>query len=192
MKMTKEEVIEALQRKVVTYEYDLVGTEVLVVIMDAIKLVKQIDESKPEKSVVSEEEDEWLKRLKIAYPMQTDQLYFISRQGWGHDFGFTSDNTKYTLSYKAYESKEDTEHVKERLINAILHGYTVKKEKRYIVEIPNNVEGRYNLLVKNHEGKIILGNFDNEACKNYPNSKLTEAEIKKDFEWALKFKKEVE
>lgn len=68
----------------------------------------------------------------------------------------------------------------------------MKKTKRYIVEIPNNLEGCYNLLVKNHDDKIILGNFDSEVCKNYPNTKLTEAEIRKDFEWAWRFAEEVE
>ena len=156
----------------------------------ALGSINELD--KVEKPVLSEAEDEWLKRLKIAYPFRPDQLHIIARQGWGYDFEYTVGNTEYKLSYEPYKSKEGTDYVKIRLIKAILYGYTVQKEKRYIVEIPNNVEGCYNLLVKNHEGKIILGNFDNETCKNYPNSKLTEDEIKKDFDWAWQFKKEVE
>ncbi|HCT82923.1 hypothetical protein Si064_00894 [Streptococcus infantarius subsp. infantarius] len=187
--MNKKEAIEKIEKEKSNLNAweDLTRNHALDV---ALTIVKELDE--PEKPVLSEGEDKWLKGLKITYPMQTDQLYFVSRQGWGHDFEYTRCNTKYTLSYKTYEPKEDTEHAKERLINAILYGYTVKKTKRYIVEIPNNLEGCYNLLVKNHDDKIILGNFDSEVCKNYPNTKLTEAEIKQDFEWTWQFAEEVD
>lgn len=156
----------------------------------ALGVINELD--KAEKPVLSEAEDEWLKRLTIAYPFRPDRLHIVARQGWGYDFEYRVCDAEYKLSYEPYKSKESTDSVKIRLINAILHGYTVQKEKRYIVEIPNNAEGQYTLLFKNHEGKIILGNFDNKACKNYPNVKLTEAEIKKNFQWALQFKKEVE
>lgn len=159
----------------------------------ALGVFKELDKSEKEKPVLSEAEDEWLKGLQIFYPMRSDQIYIVARQGWGYDFEYRVADKEYRLSYEPYKSKECTDYVKIRLLNAIIYGYTVNKEKRYIVEIPNNVEGQYTLLFKNHEGKIILGNFDNEACKNYPNVHLTEDEIKKDFEWTLqlKFAKEV-
>jgi hypothetical protein len=82
----------------------------------------------------------------------------------------------------------------ETLVKMKLYGYEVEKEKLYTVEIPNpNSKGinKIYLCKENNTGKVYLckGNFNPSKNKNL---KLTEAEIKKDFDWAWRFAKEVE
>ena len=80
-----------------------------------------------------------------------------------------------------------------KFITAILFGYEVEKEKLYTVEIPNpnGDSNRYGLCKV--DGKIIIGSFVFGLNKAI-NTKLTESEIKQDFEWAWDagFAKEVE
>ena len=83
-------------------------------------------------------------------------------------------------------------------ITAILFGYTVEKEKLYTVEIPDP-HGIYKIryLYKNgfgSGGNIRIGGTDYRDIFLNVTTHLTEAEIKKDFEWAWDagFAKEVE
>lgn len=80
------------------------------------------------------------------------------------------------------------------LINMHQFGYTVQKEKLYVVEIPNpNVKGDNKIFLckDDNAGKILI-------CKGkfnpYKNKCLwlTETEIRKDFDWAWQFREEVE
>lgn len=78
------------------------------------------------------------------------------------------------------------------LINMHQFGYTIKKEKLYTVEIPNpNAPIEYHSkLAKNHKGDIVIEVQDwlnRDECYQ-----LTESEIRKDFDWAWQFAKEVE
>lgn len=85
----------------------------------------------------------------------------------------------------------------EIIAKAWLYGYTVEKEKLYTVEIPNpnrasNKAVKKLMLFKTSADSPIIeigfmGNPDSPLCK------LTEAEIRKDFEWAWQqgFVKEV-
>lgn len=79
------------------------------------------------------------------------------------------------------------------MAEAWINGYTVKKEKLYTVEIPNpNANGRNKIYLckADNTGKVYLckGNFNPKKNKNL---RLTEAEIRKDFDWAWQWKKEV-
>lgn len=70
---------------------------------------------------------------------------------------------------------------------------TVEKEKLYTVEIPNPHAKGHNkiyLCKDGNTGKVYLckGNFNPKKNKNL---RLTEKEIKKDFDWAWQWKKEV-
>ncbi|MCK1203009.1 DUF1642 domain-containing protein [Streptococcus uberis] len=84
------------------------------------------------------------------------------------------------------------------LVTLIVNGpdaVTVEKEKLYTVEIPNpnrasNKAVKKLMLFKTSADSPIIeigfmGNPDSPLCK------LTEAEIRKDFEWAWQWKKEV-
>ena len=79
--------------------------------------------------------------------------------------------------------------------------YEVEKKKLYTVEIPNPNGGEYGrvFLGKYSSGKVGLHcwtsykqiDFD-DSWKKDKVAQLTEAEIKKDFEWAWQFAEEVE
>lgn len=83
------------------------------------------------------------------------------------------------------------------MAEAWINGYTVEKEKLYTVEIPNpNREGRGHakFVLERQGNKVFLVKRKSKDCYYNKNSNhLTEAEIRKDFEWAWqqKFAKEV-
>lgn len=78
----------------------------------------------------------------------------------------------------------------ETLVKMKLFGYEVDKDKLYRVELPNpnGDSNRYGLCKV--DGRIIIGSFVFGLNKAI-NTKLTEAEIKKDFAWAWEFAEEV-
>ncbi len=67
-------------------------------------------------------------------------------------------------------------------------GYTIEQEKLYTVEIPNpNRSGKGHAkfrLEKTGNKVVLVKRKSNECYQNKPNQKLTESEIKQDFEWA--------
>ena len=79
------------------------------------------------------------------------------------------------------------------LVNMHQFGYEVEKEKVYTVEIPiaNSPLGYHYVLRKTTSGEIIIDSFFTNNWGNYDYCQLTEAEIKKDHDWALKYAKEV-
>ncbi|MGH2329566.1 DUF1642 domain-containing protein [Streptococcus uberis] len=82
------------------------------------------------------------------------------------------------------------------LVTLIVNGpdaVTVEKEKLYTVEIPNpNKEGFEKLVLgKRYNNKIAICLTPNENWEKLGAYKLTEQEIKKDFDWAWQWKKEV-
>ena len=82
------------------------------------------------------------------------------------------------------------------LVKMRLFGYEIEKEKLYTVEIPNpnNIGAERTVLMKNGFNQIVMlrvyDHSDNwRTVKGY---QLTESEIKKYFEWAWQWAKEVE
>lgn len=69
--------------------------------------------------------------------------------------------------------------------------YEVDKEKLYTVELPNPNDFVHTILHRTEKGIIISYSAD-ENYKNIKENQLTEAEIKKDFEWAWQFAEEVQ
>ena len=104
---------------------------------NAIFIVKQLDE--PEKPLLTKEEAEWLEKLKESksYLNKYDLLYFISRQGFGYTFSFKTHGEEIVLKDDDNDYRND-EKVKERLVNAVLYGYEVGKEKLYKVSFKRN------------------------------------------------------
>ncbi|MGF1400219.1 DUF1642 domain-containing protein [Streptococcus infantarius] len=82
----------------------------------------------------------------------------------------------------------------ELFAKAWLYGYEVKKEKLYTVEIPNPNESDSGHIVlhKDEHNKVYIDWHYEDDWKLLKSLKLTEAEIKEDFEWAWQFAKEVE
>lgn len=195
--MNKQEVIEKINGLKMAFAIKLARSEkkslslssgaTVVELQDVIDIVNQIDE--PEKPILSKEEAEWLERLKKAKTF-TNCLYVIARQGWGHDFEFYIHEEKYKLSYRD-DNDEDSEQTKNRLVNALIYGYEVEKEKLYTVEIPNPHGLGHTVLVKDMYGNIFITYVMNSDWRKSKVNQLTEAEIKKDFDWAWQFAKEV-
>ncbi len=98
----------------------------------SLKTIKQIDE--PEKPILTKEEAEWLEHLKLIGNF-TYCLYIITRQGWGYDFEFSSHGKKYKLSCANKNDGDENELTKNRLVNALIYGYEVEKEKIYTVRL---------------------------------------------------------
>lgn len=89
---------------------------------------------------------------------------------------------------------ENHDYNAKKLHLAYLYGYTVEQEKLYTVEIPNpNIIGyEHTVLMKNVFNQIVIrmaygNNWRTDKCY-----RLTESEIKKDFEWAWKWSKPLE
>lgn len=79
----------------------------------------------------------------------------------------------------------------ETFAKAWLYGYEVEKEKLYTVEIPNPHGLGHTVLVKDMYGNIFITYVMNSDWRKSKVNQLTEAEIKKDFDWAWRFVEEV-
>lgn len=106
------------------------------------------------------------------------------------EFGLAICNDKKVKSLDA--SKWATQN-QETFAKAWLFGYEVEKEKLYTVEIPNPNRADVSLVLGSYnDGKVAIFAVFTDSWKYEKQYKLTEAEIKKDFEWAWQFAEEVE
>lgn len=188
--MNKQEAIEKIE-ELKKYSCGALGDDWISLGIDkALNVVKQLDE--PEKVVLTKEEAEWLEGLKeLSWLNKYDALYYITRQGLGHGFSYTANGHKVVL--ETPNKVDDMVDLKARLVNAMLFGHTVEKEKLYTVEIPNPNEPDSGHLVlrKDGKGKVFLDWYRSENWKGFDGVKLTESEIKEDFAWAWQFAEEV-
>ena len=98
-------------------------------------LISQLDE--PEKVTVSEEEAKFLETFDFNCENDvTTALYHVSRVGWGY---YLTDNNGIELKDLS-EGFRELENRK-RLTRAILDGYEVEKEKRYIIKLKGVPDG---------------------------------------------------
>jgi hypothetical protein len=179
--MNKQELIDKLKKQLTapseiddTYFnkfYDLA-------INYAIYFAEQLDE--PEKPVVPQFVADWYESIKDdfeynLYKLCTDfreQKLRADLNGW-----FSNDNNKPI----------------ETLVLMHKFGYEVEKEKLYTVEIPNPNRADVSLVLGLYnDGKVAIFAAFTDSWKYEKQYKLTEAEIKEDFEWAWQFAKEVE
>ena len=130
--INKQEVIEAIENERTNCDDTIWGGAYDEAIDDTLAIVRQLDE--PEKAVLSKEEAEWLEHLKLIGNF-THCLYVITRQGWGCDFEFRSHGKKYKLSCASENDGDENELTKNRLVNALIYGYEVEKEKRYTAKL---------------------------------------------------------
>ena len=160
--MNKREVIEKIKN-----DNSLTGG--LVEKSWAIYCIEQIHE--PQKPVVPNFVAEWIETHKRCMP-------FLS-----HLF---TDNLDEEL--KEWLDFSDNQNL---IAKAWIYGYTVETEKLYTVEIPNpnGDSNRYGLCKV--DGKIIIGSFM-FGLDRATNAKLTESEIKQDFDFLWKFAVPVE
>lgn len=100
-----------------------------------LALVRQLDE--PEKVKVSEEEAKFLKTFDFNCKSDvTAALYNISRTGYGYHL---TDNNSTELKGLSEEFRNIEN--RKRLIRAILFGYEVEEEKRYIIKLKGVPDG---------------------------------------------------
>ena len=124
-KMNKQELIKKYKR--LEGVWDAPGAETARQIF--LQDLEQLD--KPQKVKVSEEEAKFLETFDFNCESDvTIALYHVSRTGWGY---YLKDNDGIELKDLS-EGFRELENRK-RLIKAILDGYEVEKEKRYLVKL---------------------------------------------------------
>lgn len=122
--------------------------------------------SEPEKVKVSEEEAKFLKTFDFNCESSvTTALYHISRTGWGY---YLTDNDGVELK-DLTQGFRDLENRK-RLIKAVLDGYEIEKEKRYVVKIP--VVNQYLVRVKDEN---FLGFLSSKLRTYFTRKELEDA-----------------
>lgn len=177
--MNKQELIKKLKELLTTpseiegYDFDFddgydFGVE------HAISLAEQLDE--PEKPVVTKYVSDWIEWCK------KNNITFL-----GAGTAVCNNKNIRTLDASAWAMKNQ-----ETFAKAWFYGYEVEKEKLYTVEIPNPNHEECPILFKKGDGKVHII-FTSVPCwRTVKNAQLTESEIKKDFEWAFRWAKEVE
>lgn len=198
MMMNKQEVIELLKSQKITMPLSEKDKKFNTATDNAITVIEQIEEH--EKPVLNKEEAEWLDNLTNFFDTP-DALYYITRCGYGDGFIFDFWGDTYELPLEEGIGYGELCVIRERLINAVLYGYTVKKEKLFTVEIPNPNGDGYTktYLAKNDEGKVELYTWSDytsiefaDGWKQEENAQLTEEEIREDHNWAWKAKLAIE
>lgn len=174
--MNKQEAIEKIEacKSPFTSEDDTIFNYGL---DKALSIIKQLDE--PEQPVVSQFIADWYEEHKedLEYNLYRLCINFHERKLYGDLYEWF---------------KFDKNKPIETLILMHKFGYEVKKDKLYTVELPNPNSSEHFVLRKNGVNKIVADCYLSDNWKLYKNTWLTEAEIKKDFEWAWQFAKDVE
>lgn len=146
---------------------------------EALEIVNQLDE--PEKPVVPQFVADWIEWCKNNNVTLLGAMSPIDELGTA-----ICDDKK----VESLESSKWATRNQETFAKAWLFGYGVEKEKLYRVELPNpNGDSNMYGLCK-VDGRIIIGTFV-FGLNKASNAKLTEAEIKQDFEWTWQFAEEV-
>ena len=137
--------------------------------LEVIKLIEQLDE--PEKVVVSEEEAKFLKTFNFRRESDvTKALYYVSRTGFCYYLtdGFDTELKGLSEGFRKLENRK-------RLIRAILFGYEVEKEKRYLVKIKGEIEENclvYGLGIKRY---FFTRVYDSSKRNEHTRKQLEEA-----------------
>ncbi|HEO2149448.1 TPA: DUF1642 domain-containing protein [Streptococcus agalactiae] len=102
------------------------------------------------------------------------------------------------MSYQSDEVREWLTHNEREFYEAWLAypNITVEKENLYTVEIPNPNERQLSFVLMRHlSGNVsikVMHRDNLDLLKIDNNLQLTESEIRKDFDWAWQFRKDVE
>ena len=175
--MNKKEVIEEIEKEKSNFnawEHSVRNRA----LDDALAIVRKLDE--PEKPKVPQFVADWYEANKEDFE---NKVYDLCVQ-------FNNDNEELNKEVWCWFDCAANKPF-ETLVKMKLFGYEVDKEKLYRVELPNpnGDSNRYGLCKV--DGRVIIGSFVFGLDKAV-NTKLTEAEIKEDFEWAFRWAKEVE
>ena len=145
----------------------------------ALELVEELDE--PEKPVVPKYVADFYESIKDDFE---DKLYELCLQ-----FNNGSDDLPREIWWWFDCGKNEPI---QTLVKMKIYGYKVEEEKLYTVELPNpnSAGGKLVLSKQQSTGRLILKMLNSDINKpKYLH--LTEAEIKKDFDWLWQFAKEL-
>lgn len=174
--MNKQEAIESLQEMAKdSYESDYTS---VVYIDDIVETINKIDET--QKVAVPKFVAEWIEKEKKKK----------QKRRLSHALGRVfNDSNELSLYIKQQEGDYT-----ETIAKAWIYGYTVEKEKRYTVEIPNPDSDSLTVLEKVDDSTVVISQMDVFPVdwRNQAEYQLTEAEIRKGFDWAWQWAKEVE
>lgn len=158
--MKKQEALNRIEAQKETI-IKLTGWAVYVYI---VELIKSIDE--PQKVKVSEEEEKFLKTFDFNRENDVaTALYHVSRTGWGYEL---TDRDGTELKHLTREARLPKN--RKRLIKAILDGYEVNKEKRYLVKL--KAVDQYLVSVKDEN---FLGFLQSRLRSKFTRKQLEEA-----------------
>ena len=122
-----------------------------------IKLISELDE--PEKILVSEEEAKFLKTFNFRHESDvTKALYYVSRTGFCYYLtdGFDTELKGLSEGFRDLENRK-------RLIKAILDGYEVEKEKRYLVKVKGICGNHETLNREKHLNKWLFSDREENS-----------------------------
>ena len=131
---------------------------------EVLRDLKQLDE--PQKVTVSEEEAKFLKMFNFRRESDvTKALYYVSRTGFCYYLtdGFDTELKGLSEGFRDLENRK-------RLIKAILDGYEVNKEKRYLVKL--KAVDQYLVSVKDEN---FLGFLQSRLRSKFTRKQLEEA-----------------
>lgn len=185
--MNKQEAIEKIEKEKSNLNAweDLTRNRAL---DDALAIVRKLDE--PERPP----EPKPLKPEKPVIPQYVAEWYE------GHKNNFEYNLYRLCINFHERKLHEDlhewfnNDKNKPIEVLVLMHkfGYEVEKEKLYTVELPNPNNLDYLMLQKDRRGKISVAWYCTDSWREDERVRLTEAEIKEDFEWAWQFAEEVE
>ncbi|HEL1541860.1 DUF1642 domain-containing protein [Streptococcus suis] len=188
--MNKQEAIEIIEQskikianrgRVIFKAGEIIAENVQVDYVPLEVVVNTIDQiHEPQKVVVPKFVAEWIEGCK--------------RSGWHLQKALYRLDDDWKVGNWAYDDNDDLIPEKVDMIAlAWLFGYEIEQEKLYTVEIPNPNNTSANVLcLRKDGGKIHISKQNHKTYKQSRYCHLTESEIKKDFEWAWQFAKEVE
>ena len=175
--MNKQEAIERIKHTDTLTIVDYTERREIAVVNknEVLDIISQIEE--PQKVVVPKFVANWYEKNKDDFEYNVQCLCVH--------------NCEPLREIDAWFDSDDTKPV-ETLVMMHKFGYEIEKEKLYTVEIPNphSYIDNHSRLARNYKGKVVLEVQD--WLNTLDSYKLTESEIKEDFEWAWQFAKEVE
>lgn len=180
--MNKQELIDKLKKQL-TAPSEIDATDFNkfydLAINYAIYLAEQLDE--PKRPVVPRYVADFYESIKDDFE---DKVYDLCVQ-------FNLDESELNSDVAGWFDHSKNKPI-ETLVNMHQFSYEVEKEKLYTVEIPNP-NGFVNVvLCKDCNGKLFVGMFSGGVLwEKFGKCKLTETEIKEDFDWAWQFAEEV-
>ena len=172
--MNKQEAIEKIESRT----FNIGDTDLVVGLSYTKNIINQINE--PQKPVVPKFVADFYESIKDDFE---DKVYDLCLQ-------FNRDNGELSSEVWGWFDCGKNEPI-QTLVKMKLYGYEVEKQKLYTVEIPNPNLNAHVVLQKTGDG-LVLVTVGNARWRGWESSKLTEAEIKQDFEWAFQFAKPVE